>query len=262
MINDNTPFELRNNVWVKREDLSCGEGSPSFSKVRGVDKKIRSEIEKGTKAIGVLDTVHSKAGWGVAWLCNNLKIDCYNFYPVYKRETEIRPFQIQSLNFGAKMLPLPAGRSAILYHMAKKIFHNKTSDTGYIMPNGLKLPESVEATEIELTQYTPENLFGGTWVVSVSSGTIAKGVWNGLKGRAKLICHMGYSHSHDACQKYIQGSIEGDIELIDENFAYKDKIDYPCDFPCNPYYDLKAWRWLCENKNQLKQPIVFWNIGA
>jgi hypothetical protein len=32
-------------------------------------------------------------------------------------------------------------------------------------------------------------------------------------------------------------------------------------FPCNPYYDLKAWEWLMKNKGQLEEPILFWNIG-
>lgn len=138
----NTPWELYYagdvGVMVKREDLSCPSPGPSFSKIRGVQKHLEALIEqRGRVPIGVLDTVHSKAGWGVAYLCNWLGMPCYNFFPAYKGEWVLDGFiprenQIQAHSFGASLIPMTAGRSAILYHKAKKALLEYTRD-GYII---------------------------------------------------------------------------------------------------------------------------------
>ena len=59
------------------------------------------------------------------------------------------------------------------------------------------------------------------------------------------------------------GAVPYELKLVDDGYAYKDKVgtdDIP--FPCNEYYDAKAWRWLLSNIGMLEQPIVFWNIGS
>jgi len=55
---------------------------------------------------------------------------------------------------------------------------------------------------------------------------------------------------------------KGNVDIIDAGFEYTDKETFKCPFPCNPYYDRKAWRWLAENINSLAKPLLFWNIGA
>lgn len=37
LVRQNTPWEIHNGIHVKREDLSCPQPGPSFSKIRGVD---------------------------------------------------------------------------------------------------------------------------------------------------------------------------------------------------------------------------------
>lgn len=155
--------------------------------------------------------------------------------------------------------PLKPGRSAILYHRAKKLLSEKTDGRSYMLPNGLQLEESIEATKQELIAHTHPRLWSGTWVVSASTGTLAAGVAQGLREiapDAKLIVHLGFSRSIERLQKKV-----GPCEVIDEGYSYKDKVDVPCPFPSNPYYDLKAWKWLTENVHTLAQPVVFWNIG-
>jgi threonine dehydratase len=259
-------------VYVKREDLCTHEPGPMFSKVRGVEERLRKLKAEGVTEIGVLDTFHSKAGWGVSWICNLLSLKCYNFYPVYKADTGLREQQEISSGLGAVMMPLKAGRSSILYHQAKKQLAEVTDGKGYMMPNALKLEESVEATAVEVVEHTPLNLHQGTWIISISSGTLAAGVIRGLcrlglKDKVTAILHLGYSRSDLAVVKYIYrtaGCWVEDTYLMDEGFEYKDKVSNEgIPFPCNPYYDAKAWRWLeaygCE---WFTEPIVFWNIGA
>lgn len=272
MLVDNTPIQVHKvdgrPVLVKREDLCCPYPGPSFSKMRGVV----AHISKQEAAhIGVLDTFHSKAGWAVSWACHHLGKQCVNFWPRYKDDPTDRIPRAQqrmSLEWGAKLVAVKAGRSAILYHAAKK--HMKAHFPGsYVMPNALKLPESVEETaaEVERTKLPNE----GTLVVSISSGTIAAGVLKGFEAKGilggyQVILHMGYSRPIEACRLYMakKAGVNLDhVEFIDERFGYKDAVeDHGAPFPCNPHYDGKTWRWLTQHIKELGEgPIVFWNIG-
>lgn len=243
-----TPWEQYGNIWVKREDLCCPEGPP-FSKIRGLAEHLLPlQCE-----VGVLDTFHSKGGWAAAFLCQKLGLSCCVFYP----GSEPRESQLRAAALGARLVSLQPGRSAVLFYRARKQLASMTDGKGHMLPNGLALTESIAATRRELESCTPENLFGGTWIVAASTGTIATGVAQGLAGRAKLIVHLGFSRSIPAMTKKIPGA-----EIIDEGYSYRDAIDYPCPFPCNPYYDLKAWKWTMENLGGLSKPVVFWNIGA
>lgn len=274
---DNPTAPLRV-VWVKREDLCCPLPGPSFSKIRGIEQ-VLSSLKQDFFApdwIGGLDTYHSKAGWGLSYLCQKYDLKCAVYYPQYKNEAAVRPLQRICERLGAEIIPLPATKSAILYHQAKKDFMAK-HPKGFFMPNGLKLRETIVGTSDELTRYTPKHLVenpNAVWVISVSSGTIAAGVALGLTKMAfqgTLILHLGYSRSIAGLRNYLkkmtnnQISDKMTIHFVDENYEYKDMVDHPCPFPCNPYYDRKAWKWLSENINKTllgNVPVVFWNIGS
>lgn len=279
----NTPVETiftpeNKIIYVKREDLSCPPPGPGFSKIRGVYPHILARSR--AKTIGVLDTFHSKGGWAVAMCSWLLKKKCVVFYPHYTGDVALRESQYQAKKFGAKCVPLPAGRSAVLYHTAKRILSSKfgrlsfmeNDESIYMMPNGLKLPESVDGTAEELFG-TPEARTCDSVVVSISTATLGAGV---LKGLAKLrdvlphiYFHFGYTRSTSATARYIQ-KMSGyernnwdKIHWIDEGYAYKDRVAHSVHFPCNPYYDLKAYKWMMENLTTIHgEKILFWNIGA
>ena len=270
MLNDNTPLEryyLDNiPVLVKREDLSCPSPGPPFSKVRGALAHIQAQ---SANTIGVLDTYHSKAGWAVAWLCRRLGRKCVNYWPLFMNDPCLdlpRVPQQNACNLGAEMISLPAGRSFILYSQARKHLTKNYPDS-YMMPNALKLPESITANAAEVlrTDLPPD----GTMVLSISSGTIAAGVVQGLQEAGLLphyevVIHMGYSRKPEAVLKYLEkaSGVTFDPEIIDEGYSYRDAItDMEPPFPCSQYYDLKAWKWLSGNVRKLRKPIVFWNVG-
>ena len=52
------------------------------------------------------------------------------------------------------------------------------------------------------------------------------------------------------------------LELHEAALPYSAAAEGDCPFPCNPYYDLKAWRHLVRNIEKYADPILFWNIGA
>jgi 1-aminocyclopropane-1-carboxylate deaminase/D-cysteine desulfhydrase-like pyridoxal-dependent ACC family enzyme len=260
----NTPVEKHAGIYVKREDLCADKDWPHFSKARGVLAHVASRDEK---VIGVLDTYHSQAGWAVAAACKHLGKKCVNFWPVYKadKDGEYRRGQIKSLKLGAELRPLRAGRSAILYHQARA---HMDKHGGYLMPNALKLSESIDETVKEVRRtHTSKFKFV---VIPISSGTIAAGVLKGLAEKEqfpKVYIHLGYTRSHKSVRGYLAAIAdypEDKIRLIDEHYAYSDVAREGAnpDFPCNPYYDLKAWRWLQRKKKKLDGKILFWNIGS
>ena len=258
----NTPVEEHEGILVKQEGQCAPEGWPAFSKIRGVVAHLKNRPEK---VIGVLDTHHSKAGWAVAAACNALDKLCVNYWPRRKAEMgdPIKLQQLEAEAWGAVLQELQAGRSAILYHQAKKHLLEGFDDT-YMMPNALKLPESVSETakEVHRTDLTGVD----TVAVSISSGTIAAGVVQGLSEvgfTGSIILHMGYSRSRKAVRNYIQkmsGVDASKIILIDECYNYSDMIKgVTAPFPCNPWYDLKLWVWLLANP--FYGQVLFWNVG-
>jgi len=278
MLTHSTPVELYNKIWVKREDLCAIPPAPPFSKYRGVEAHIAKRPEK---VIGVLDTLHSKAGWAVAAACRELGKKCINYYPHYKyEESGLRPYQQKAAALGAELVALNAGMSAVLWNQARNRFHQShpwegllpdARDTGYMMPNALKIDESAEETarEFQATKFPePPNHV----VISVSSGTIAAGVLRGLMytGLRPLVhIHLGYSRPADSVRGYLRKMTaedpypQGLLHLVDEGYKYADQVtDIEAPFPCNSYYDLKAWKWVLEQKWKRDKPVLFWNIGA
>jgi hypothetical protein len=260
-------------VLVKREDLCCPSGPP-FSKMRGVVAHVAARPE-GT--IGVLDTRHSKAGWAVARACRALGKRCVTYWPRYKSDPPeglVREPQIRAAALGSATHSLRAGRSAILFHAARKHLVSTYPDS-YLMPNALKIPESVTENAAEASRTAPFLPDSGTLVVSISSGTVAAGVLRGLstsgvfrRGPWDVVLHLGYSRSIEAAREYVLRSSEADLDpgqilLVDEGYGYSDAVDVEVPFPCNPYYDAKAWRWLSRtaSRESLMKPLVFWNIG-
>ncbi len=251
-------------ILVKREDLCCPDGPP-FSKMRGVYAHLANRPES---VIGVLDTFHSKAGWAVAHACLELGKQCINFWPQYKKDRGIQSQQRKAETLGADLVALTAGRSAILFHRAKAYLAEEHPGS-YMMPNALKLDESVTENAQEARR-TASSLPGkGTLLISISSGTVAAGVIKGLEGALgyDIVLHMGYSRSEGATRAYMERMSGWNLaraQYVDEGYGYADHakgVEAP--FPCNQYYDLKAWKWLGKPGilEELKSPIVFWNIG-
>jgi hypothetical protein len=265
MLREGTPVEdyrEEYGLWVKREDLACPFPGPPFSKTRGVYARVKSRPER---IIGALDTYHSQAGWAVARACQILGKKCIDFYPVYKHDWAMREPQLKAQSLGAELVGLPAGRSCILYHAAKKRMEELG---GYMMPNALKLEESI----IETAKEVPVNRRFDQVIIPASSGTIAAGVISGFVAkfagrlRPTFIIHLGYSRSHDQVLKYLREKTGCTLEvvIIDEKYGYKDKAkgaEKP-PWPCNEYYDLKAFQWHQANREQFaNQEILLWNIG-
>lgn len=283
-----TPFE--NHVktfglWVKREDLCCPTG-PHFSKCRGVFAHIQKRPES---IIGVLDTSHSQGGWAVAQACKLLNKHCVLYYPVRKADRELgmdwdptgkgswgdtlREPQLEAERLGASLIPLEAGRSAILYHRAKKLLWEETElGSSYFMPNALKLSESVTETAAEFCRTKLPDV--PAIIVSASSATIAAGVWLGARKMnwpGEIVVHMGYSRPEAAVRSYIAKMVGLPVSCISNLIVSNEYYDYADEarpgptppFACNKYYDLKTFRWWVQHPfgRATRKRALMWNIG-
>lgn len=283
-------------LYVKREDLCCPTG-PHFSKTRGVYAHIAKRPEG---IIGCLDTGHSQGGWATAQACRMLGKKAVVYYPEFKKPRPMQPQQLAAADLGASLIGLTAGRSAVMYHAAKRALtmgaalHNPDCPSAYMMPNALKLPEMIEETVAEVlrTPLPPVDYV----IISASSGTIAAGVISGLCQLGwvgRIIVHMGYSRGEGAVRNYMDGMVAAysnqhhdvmaspddrltgqvrgvtqvwrtDYEVIDECYEYG---DYARDgglipsWPCNRYYDLKAFQWWVKNRRNYPGDALLWNVG-
>lgn len=304
----NTPLEDHRaefGLWVKREDLCCPLPGPPFSKTRGVFSHMERKMKEGFTTFGVLDTYHSQGGQAVAYAAYVLGARCINYFPIYKAETryqdwssfdplqhaladeagyvELRPQQQAAAAMEATMVSIPAGRSAVLYHAAKR---DCVARGGYMFPNALKLPETLEETAAEFvrtwqgaTDEQKSDLVYSPLIISCSSATIASGVIAGLHdiqqlSIQKVILHMGYTRSPNAVYTYIDnrlvesgrpplGDNLGNFRLVDEGYSYKDvaKAGPTPPWACNDHYDLKAFRWWMRGGRQEYGTALSWNIG-
>lgn len=270
MIVDNTPVEHYPDLglYAKREDLSCPPPGPPFSKTRGVFAHIKNRPEK---VIGVLDSAHSQAGHAVATACRLLGKTCVNYYPKFKTDTGIRPQQQASLDLGAKLVPLKATASWALHHVARKDLEACWEDS-YLMPNALKLPETVSETAAEVGR-TAFPVGIDTLLVAVSSGTIASGVIRGIIDHKvpidTVVLHLGYNRPARSLISYIEKASARDLSslkliVINEGYEYRDKVeDVQSPFPCNPYYDRKLLSWWLrpgDGRTEFGEALL-WNVG-
>lgn len=256
-----TPIEEHNGIHVKREDLCAPPEAPPFSKIRGLVKHLDHLKRDGRKGVAYVETSISMAGWGVAWACYLLDLECLIFNPVYKDPPPLLLFhQEQWERWGAELRDLPAGGAKVNYYAARKQIPR-----GYhLLPLGLPLPETVSETcSIASPIVEPYPSI----VACVGSGTIAAGIFQATKRGQTLygvMCRTG--DVKRKAKRVMSASLmpftKGTLKMIDKGWEYAEPSKVEVPFPCHPYYDAKAWEWLMENKGELEPPILFWNIGS
>ena len=282
MIKNNTPIESYKcqglSVIVKREDLCVKKGGPPFSKVRGIYDHLYALKKKGVITIGYTETSISMAGWGLTWIgrCLDMRVVIYN--PQYKRPHPVLEYhKKQWIKNGATIRSIPAGMAKVNYYISKKLLKKEFGIDAVLLPLGLPFKESIEGTKNEFLRSIKKDDRVSqikSFVVCIGSGTIASGLWKGVEkaglssnvygimtrtgkvsGKMKNInVKSGLSSNgfFKARSKFI---------LYDPGWEYTERSHIIPPFPCNPYYDAKAWEWLIQNIHMIKAPVMFWNIG-
>lgn len=263
-------------IYVKRDDLwnkaRYGGGN---AKLRGAEVHLRRLQEQGITHVAVMDARTSRAGWGIAELCRDLGMRCTVHYGRRKDERGTIPyFQQMAAKAGALLEEMPASRVYPMYYKARIISQKQGI---YMMPMGLQLSEALLSVAGEASNL-PVELLNGTIICVVATGTMFAGLMLGLRSYDTRVIgvYIGMT-SGEICgrskcdpEAIVRNRIKGllpagfepipfEIKLADRE--YYDADNYPCPFNCDPYYDRKAWRWLCEHLNELRGSITYWNIG-
>jgi 1-aminocyclopropane-1-carboxylate deaminase/D-cysteine desulfhydrase-like pyridoxal-dependent ACC family enzyme len=268
-------------VYVKREDLACPPPGPPFAKVRGLYPRLLSLKQKGITTVGYMDTSVSMATWGISYFAQKLGMKSVVFYPKYKdglkceQEKQIEKWK----KFHAEVICIEKpNRLKINYYRAKKILLERFPHSE-MLEQGLPFSETITQVTRQVSLLPKESL-GGTIVMCVGSGVMTAGVLKGLslmlnKNQSQTVIGIIVAPKNlemkkkDIIKK--SGLIIGQgffsinnikLELIDIGYEYEQTEEIECPFPCNKYYDRKAWKWLCDHLINLTPPIVFWNIGG
>jgi len=278
----NTPVEAykinRSEVFVKREDLACLSPGPPFSKVRGLLPTLIDLKNEGYTTFGYMENSISMATWGVSYFCKQLGLKCIVFAPQYvgglqdNQDKMVEKWE----QFGADVRWMKACRQTIGYYMARKILKAEYQNS-YMLPLGLPFDITVNEVAKQVKLLSKE-LLNGSIIVSVGSGIMTSGICKGVSsegGTAEIFGILAAPKSEGRMFSKIRKysgvpinfrndlfSANVDLTLIDTGIGYKEIPDIEAPFPCNDNYDLKAWKWLVDNKEYLAKPILFWNIGA
>ena len=194
-------------VYVKREDLSAGDpDAPTFSKIRGLEKRLKQLVEEGYQTIGYVETSISMAGWGICYLARNLPVKVIIFNPIYKPRNPLPLHQLLLQKHREKwnehsnvsVIDIQATRVLLNFYKARTIMQEYPNPI--LLPLGLPLSETIEETA-RITKEIAHDY--QTWVVNIGSGSICSGVVKGLKDnpQAKIYGIMGRTGSVAAKKK-------------------------------------------------------------
>jgi len=249
---------------------------PPFAKTRGLLPYLQKLRERGTRTVAYMDTSISMAGWGLAYCAPLADLQAIVFYPRYKEgpRHNIAEHAKRCTQLGAEVryLERPAQMSINWYRVKNYLVDNYND--AVLLPQGLPFMETLYSVAEEVNN-VPKAALGGTLVVSVGSGTMLAGILTGLnqnnirqhvhgilvsEGDVVATTHKIISKS---CGRMMAGHWwKNYLQLYWTGYKYIDTVEMNIPFPCNKYYDAKAWRYLAENLHILEKPILFWNIGA
>ena len=133
-------------IWVKREDLSCESPGPPFAKVRGLYLVLKKLKENGIKTVGYMETSISMAGWGISFFCKRLGMKAVIFMPNYKdglrhnQELQVSKWK----EFGADIIHInKPNRMSINFYKARNILLDKYTSS-VMLPQGMPFEETVQ----------------------------------------------------------------------------------------------------------------------
>ena len=264
-------IETYNDITIVRDDIPFPFPSPNFSKIRGIEEHVKKIVSPN---ICILDTIMSRCGWGLSYVCRNLDKQVYNFYS--RRKQGIDFYRKMSESFGAKTIPIMGTHQKIAKIFAEKWLKEQKINDYQFLPLGLAVQEKIDA-HVDLVSKLPSHIFEGSLVCCVSSGTIFSGL---LKGIRKLgyntelygVQAHSWKNREDTIKSKVKISRTRSLlgenvsyrgwQIIDLGYNYLDQVKESPPFPCDRYLDRKAWQFVERFSKKLKRPITFWNIGG
>ena len=266
MINEITPLEQYKikdkTVHVKRDDL-MGDGveHPPWGKLTALRKVL--ETINPQKPLIHLSVYGSWSGWALSEVSKELDYEFIMAYPDSKK------FPKHILDKSENVLPIKPNMMNVMYNKVGQIAREKD----YIrLPYAFDHLEYIKTQKARLYEVKQELEFDHL-VVSSGSGVTCLGMvmehepWPQLfdTGNTRTFHTVCVSSEGTIKKKFKKYGIEPteQVEIVKSKFAFDDMMDsYETPFPCNEFWDKKAWYWLEQNIDKFKCEILFWNLGG
>src|SRR3972149_5574837 len=110
---------------------------------------------------------------------------------------------------------------------------------------------AVEAYRAEAATIPSHFVEGGTVVGCAGSGTTLLSVQAEMPDSTSVIGVQ------------VGGAlVEPSLQVVLSPYTYYNIARVQPPFPCDMHYDAKAWEWLTQHIKELKQPVLFYNMGG
>jgi hypothetical protein len=268
-LNEDTPLELYHikgrEVWVKRDDL-MGDGTilPPWGKIAAVFELVKKYVDK-SKPLVHLSVDGSWTAWVLAAICEQLDIEFYAAHPDSKKISQEYLGLIKEMYPKANLYPIRPNMMQIMYNSLKKDAREKGWQ---MLPYAFDHDFYKDYLADRIQPYTHfDNL-----VVSSGSGVTLSGLAKGyyreelkeffpqVKRKIWTTCVSSVSSINKTLKK---SGIPIPLKIRKSEYLFENRLDgYEAPFPCNQFWDIKQWKWLEENIDEIEGTILFWNIGG
>ena len=268
-LTEDTPLELYHikgrEVWVKRDDL-MGDGMilPPWGKIAALFELVKKFVDK-SKPLVHLSVDGSWTAWALGAICEELGIEFYAAHPDSKKISQEYLGMIKEMYPKTNLYPIRPNMMQIMYNSLKKDAREK----GWQM-----LPYAFDHDFYK--DYLAERIQPFTHfdnlVVSSGSGVTLSGLAKGyyreelkeffpqVKRKIWTTCVSSVSSINKTLKK---SGIPIPLNIRKSEYLFENRLDgYETPFPCNQFWDVKQWKWLEENIDQIEGTILFWNIGG
>ena len=268
-LTEDTPVELYHikgrEVWVKRDDL-MGDGMvlPPWGKLAALFELVKKYIDK-SKPLVHLSVDGSWTAWALGAICEELDIEFYAAHPDSKKISQEYLSMIKEMYPKTNLYPIRPNMMQIMYNSLKKDAREKGWQ---MLPYAFDHDFYKDYLADRIQPFTHfDNL-----VVSSGSGVTLSGLAKGyyreelkeffpqVKRKIWTTCVSSVSSINKTLKK---SGIPIPLNIRKSEYLFENRLDgYETPFPTNQFWDVKQWKWLEENIDQIEGTILFWNIGG
>lgn len=268
LIRDKTPtlkYDVKGRtVYVKREDLQGdGENSPAWGKLAATREMVKKLPDD--RPLVALNTYGSFSGWALSSICKELDVEFHMVHP--KTRLIHDEYMDICLDNGAKLHGLRPNMFKIMYgQMGKYATEHNLQQLAYAYNS----PVYLKFAANRMFKYLQDSKIQfDNFVIPTGSGVTLTGLVAGVfkhNPNAKVytcgVGTMGGVSTQVSKYNFLQKR-KNQIEVNISNYEFNDLMKwFEVPFPCNQFWDKKAWHWLTENIDRLEGKTLFWNLGG